>query len=121
VYHSKYNPIERVWGILEQHLVISKVHGYTRQHKTRRTLETYDRIIRSLYLLNYLDSLSLRHHVQRALNRGESYHQLRRAVAYANSGEYAKTSNLSKLCEKSLTEHENLCKFNVYGIVPRNK
>ena len=67
-----------------QHLVISKLHGYTRQHKTRRALEEYDRIIHSLYLLNYLDSLALRHNVQRALNRGESYHQLRRAVAYAN-------------------------------------
>jgi TnpA family transposase len=69
-----------------QHLVISKLHGYTRQHKTRRALEEYDHIIHSLYLLNYLDSLSLRHNVQRALNRGESYHQLRRAVAYANFG-----------------------------------
>lgn len=69
-----------------QHLVISKLHGYTRQHKTRRALEEYDRIIHSLYLLNYLDSLSLRHNVQRVLNRGESYHQLRRAVAYANFG-----------------------------------
>jgi len=32
-----------------QHLVISKLHGYTRQHKTRRALEEYDRIIHSLY------------------------------------------------------------------------
>jgi len=43
-------------------------------------------IYRSLYLLNYVDSLRLRHNVQRALNRGESYHKLRRAVAYANAG-----------------------------------
>jgi hypothetical protein len=41
---------------------------------------------RSLYLLEYLDSPPLRQHVQRALNRGENYHQLRRAVAYANLG-----------------------------------
>jgi TnpA family transposase len=50
-----------------QHLVISKLHAYTRQHKTRRALEEYDRIIHSLYLLNYLGSLSLRHNVQRVL------------------------------------------------------
>jgi hypothetical protein len=30
--------------------------------------------------------MSLRRNVQRALNRGESYHKLRRAVAYAYSG-----------------------------------
>ena len=43
-------------------------------------------MIRSLYLLNYIDSPPLRQHVQRALNRGENYHQLRRAVSYANFG-----------------------------------
>ena len=34
----------------------------------------------------YIDSTPLRRNVQRALNRGENYHQLRRAVAYANFG-----------------------------------
>lgn len=33
-----------------------------------------------------IDSLTLRQNAQRALNRGESYHQLRRAVSYANFG-----------------------------------
>jgi hypothetical protein len=37
-------------------------------------------------LLNYLDILGLRQNVQQALNRGENYHQLRRAVAHANFG-----------------------------------
>jgi hypothetical protein len=40
----------------------------------------------SLYLLDYIDSLPLRQNVQRALNRGESYHQLRRAISHANFG-----------------------------------
>src|SRR5919205_3757969 len=52
-------------------------------------------MIRSLYLLDYIDSLPLRQHVQRALNRGESYHKLRRAVSYANFGRL-----------RSKTEHE---------------
>ncbi len=33
-----------------------------------------------------MDSPPLRKNVQRALNRGENYHQLRRAVSYANFG-----------------------------------
>ncbi|MFT5404495.1 MAG: hypothetical protein ACI9DF_003338 [Verrucomicrobiales bacterium] len=41
---------------------------------------------KSLYLLRYIDSPPLRRNVQKALNRGESYHQLRRAGAYANFG-----------------------------------
>jgi hypothetical protein len=33
-----------------------------------------------------VDSLALRRSVHRSLNRGESYHQLKRAIAYANLG-----------------------------------
>ena len=46
----------------------------------------YDNIIRSLYLLDYVDSPPLRRNVQKALSRGENYHQLRRAISYANFG-----------------------------------
>ena len=69
-----------------QNIIIGKLSAYARKNKTRRVLWEYDNIIRSLYLLNYVDSLSLRQNVQLALNRGESYHKLRRAVSYANFG-----------------------------------
>lgn len=36
--------------------------------------------------VGFVDSVPLRQNVQRALNRGESYHQLRRAVSYAKIG-----------------------------------
>jgi len=36
--------------------------------------------------LDFIDSAPLRQNVQRALNRGENYHQLRRAISYANLG-----------------------------------
>lgn len=39
-----------------------------------------------LYFLEYIDSLPLRRNVQKALNRGESYHKLRKSVSYANFG-----------------------------------
>jgi TnpA family transposase len=69
-----------------QHIIVSKLSAFARQNKTRRALWEYDNMSRSLYLLDYIDSLPLRQHVQRALNRGESYHKLRRAVSYANFG-----------------------------------
>jgi TnpA family transposase len=69
-----------------QNIIVGKLSAYTRKNKTRRALWEYDNIIRSLYLLEYLDSPPLRQQVQRALNRGENYHHLRRAVAYANFG-----------------------------------
>ena len=69
-----------------QSIIVSKLSAYARKNKTRRALWEYDNIIRSLYLLDYIDSPPLRSNVQKALNRGENYHQLRRAVSYANFG-----------------------------------
>lgn len=61
-----------------------------RRKARRRTLEL---VLFSLiastaafYLINYVDSPSLRQSVQKALNRGENYHQLRRAISSAGSG-----------------------------------
>jgi len=69
-----------------QSILVSKLSAFPRKNKTKRALWEYDNIIRSLYLLDYIDSPPLRQNVQRALNRGENYHQLRRAVSYANFG-----------------------------------
>jgi TnpA family transposase len=69
-----------------QSIIVGKLSAYARRNNTRRALWEYDHILRSLYLLEYIDSPPLRRNVQRALNRGENYHQLRRAVSYANFG-----------------------------------
>lgn len=69
-----------------QSIIVSKLNAYTRKNKTRQALWEYDHILQSLYLLDFVDSPPLRQNVQRALNRGENYHQLRRAVSYANFG-----------------------------------
>ncbi|WP_373896185.1 Tn3 family transposase [Virgibacillus sp. CBA3643] len=69
-----------------QSIIIGKLSAYARKNKTKRALWEYDNIIKSLYFLDYIDSPPLRQNVQRSLNRGESYHKLRRAVSYANFG-----------------------------------
>ncbi len=69
-----------------QSIVVGKLSAYARKNKTRRALWEYDNIIKNLYFLNYVDSQPLRRNVLRALNRVENYHQLRRAISYANFG-----------------------------------
>jgi TnpA family transposase len=69
-----------------QSIIVSKLSAHERKNKTQRALWEYNDILQSLYLLDFIDSPPLRQNVQRALNRGESYHQLRRAVSYANFG-----------------------------------
>lgn len=69
-----------------QSVIVGKLSAYARKNRTKRALWEYDNIIRSPYLLDYVDSMPLRQNVHRVLNRGESYHQLRRVVSYANFG-----------------------------------
>jgi TnpA family transposase len=69
-----------------QSIIVGKLSNHARKNKTKRALWEYDNIIKTLYLLDYIDSPPLRRNVQQALNRGENYHQLRRAVSYANFG-----------------------------------
>jgi TnpA family transposase len=72
--------------VTSQSVIIGKLSSYARKNRTKKALWELDNLHRSRYLLNYVDSLRLRRNVQRALNRGESYHKLVRAVAYANGG-----------------------------------
>ena len=58
-----------------QHIIVRKRSAFALKNNTRRALWEYDHILRSLYLLDSLDSPALRRHVQRALNRGENDHQ----------------------------------------------
>ena len=69
-----------------QSVIIAKLNSYPRKNRTKKALWGLDNLRRSLRLLNYVDSPQFQRNIQRALNRGESYHKLVRAVAYANGG-----------------------------------
>ena len=71
-----------------QSTVIKKLANSKRSSRTLDALREYDRLIKSLYLLDYMDSQTLRQFVQQALNRGEAYHQLRRAIAGVNGDQF---------------------------------
>ncbi|WP_165745001.1 Tn3 family transposase [Pseudoalteromonas sp. Z9A6] len=56
--------------------------------KRMSALHEYDRLIKSIYVLEYVDNSTLRHYVQQALNRGEAYHQLKRAITSVNGNKF---------------------------------
>ena len=56
--------------------------------RTLLALHEYDRLIKSIYVLEYIDNSTLRHYVQHALNRGEAYHQLKRAITSVNGNKF---------------------------------
>jgi TnpA family transposase len=62
-----------------QHIIIKKLSAQ-KNNSTLMALAQFDSIIMSLYMLNYINDIKLRQMVQKSLNRGESFHQLRSAL-----------------------------------------
>jgi TnpA family transposase len=71
-----------------QATIVRKLGSYTRQNQTKKALWELENICRTIYILDFIDDVALRQCVQKALNRGEAYHRLRRAVAYVNGGKF---------------------------------
>lgn len=83
---KEWNNIQRViasllLGETSQHLIVSKLSSHKRINKTKEALWEYDRILMSIYMLKFINDPTMRKNVRRALNRGEAYHKLRRAIA----------------------------------------
>ncbi len=76
-----------------QSTIVRKLSSYARRNRTKKALWELDNIYMSLYALEYIDDLTLRRNVQRALNRGESYHQLQRAITHPNGGKFRGTTD----------------------------
>jgi len=76
-----------------QATLVRKLSGYKHNHPLLEALTEYNRLVKANYLLCYIDDASLRNYVQRALNRGEAYHQLRRAVSSVNGDQFRGSSD----------------------------
>lgn len=68
-------------GETSQHLIVSKLSSHKRKNKTKEALWEYDKILMSIYMLKFINDPVIQKNVRRALNRGEAYHKLRRAIA----------------------------------------
>jgi len=64
--------------------IVRKLSSY-QSNDTLRALIELNKIVMSLYILDYIDDEQMRKNVHRSLNRGESYHQLRSAIAKVSS------------------------------------
>jgi TnpA family transposase len=72
----------------QQSTIIKKLSNNKKSNRTLSALHEYDRLIKCIYFLEYIDNKTLRQFVHQALNRGEAYHQLRRAIASINGNQF---------------------------------
>lgn len=104
--HDEWDNVQRIMASLAlksttQSTIIRKLSAYSRTNKTKQALWEYDNIVRTEYILRYLNSRQLRRNVQKALNRGESYHNLRKYIAYMNQGKFRVAVTRSILCKNN--------------------
>ncbi|MBU0580269.1 MAG: Tn3 family transposase [Candidatus Margulisbacteria bacterium] len=79
-----------------QSTIIRKLNSYKRKNKTRQALVELDNIARSIHILNYIDSIEFRRNIQKAINRVEGYHRLKRAIFYDNFGKFRVKTELGQ-------------------------
>ena len=71
---------------VSQATIVRKLASYKRQNQTKKALWELDNLCRTRHILQFINDVGLRQSIQKALNRGEAYHRLRRAVAFVNGG-----------------------------------
>jgi TnpA family transposase len=68
-------------------VTISKVSSNNYTSRTKKAFNQYNHIVRSIHILKCIDNPQYRHAIMKALNRGESYNSLYRAITILNKGE----------------------------------
>jgi TnpA family transposase len=68
--------------------LLKRLTSYSRKHKLYQALREFGRIIKTRFLLTYIDDVSLRQQIEKQLNKVENANKFSKAVFFGNSGEY---------------------------------
>jgi TnpA family transposase len=73
-------------GWVSASLFISKLQAYPRQNRLAWALQEYGKLIKTLFILRYLESEDYRRRIHAQLNKGEALHALRDFLFMADKG-----------------------------------
>ncbi|MDP1574979.1 MAG: Tn3 family transposase [Coxiellaceae bacterium] len=68
--------------------LFKRLSSYAKDHPLYKALKEFGRIIKSIFILSYLDDVELRQRIEKQLNKVESSNKFSRAVFFANDGEF---------------------------------
>lgn len=74
-------------GIVSASLIMGKLGSYSRQNSVATALREMGRIEKTIFILDYLSSETLRRKIHRGLNKGEAMNALARAIFFGKYGE----------------------------------
>jgi len=70
--------------------LLKRLSSYAKDNPLHKAIKEFGRIIKSIFILTYLDDVKLRQRIEKQLNRGESSNKFSDAVFYAQNGEFKK-------------------------------
>jgi TnpA family transposase len=68
--------------------LLKRLTSYSRQHKLYTALKEFGKIIKTDFLLNYIDDVTLRQRIEKQLNKVEASNKFSKAVFFGNSSEF---------------------------------
>jgi len=68
--------------------IFRRLNSYSRQHALYQTMKAFGQIIKSLFILRYVNDVDLRQAIEKQLNKVELSNRFTRAVAVGNPREY---------------------------------
>ena len=74
-------------GKVSGSLIMGKLGSYARQNSLATALREMGRIEKTIFILDYISSESMRRRIQRGLNKGEAMNALARALFFGKRGE----------------------------------
>lgn len=83
--------------------IFRRLNSYSRQHALYQTLKAFGQVIKSLFILRYVNDLELRQAIEKQLNKVELSNRFTRAVAVGNPREYTQTEKESRKLLKAVT------------------
>ncbi|MDA8336487.1 MAG: Tn3 family transposase [Peptococcaceae bacterium] len=69
-------------------LIMGKLGSYARQNKVAKALREMGRIEKTIFILDYIASESMRRRIQKGLNKGEAMNALARAIFFGKQGDF---------------------------------
>lgn len=73
-------------GWVTASLLIGKLQAFPRQNSLTRVLQEYGRLVKTIFILKYIESEEYRRRIGAQLNKGEALHALRRFLFFGNDG-----------------------------------
>jgi TnpA family transposase len=73
--------------------IFKRLNSYTKEHPLYKALKGFGRIIKTIFILTYIDNLLLRQQIEKQLNKIELSNKFGKAVFFANGQEFRIGSN----------------------------